>query len=174
MSWTEEIILLLATGGPHTKKVSAHPMENSSSTSAPTNGPGSKRVEEAIYSTENVNRNNNSYSHSNSNGNNNRNSSYNSNTNNNNKNNKKCTTKNLTLNNSTSSKRMGEEAFSAKAELQIHHQRPKRNSRMAGKSFTMSRKKLRNLDVNQAFNTSQPRMTKLSAHAKRVQAALKH
>ena len=47
-------IILLETYSAHAKKISVHPVKYPSSTSGPRNGPGSSRVQEAIYSTSTV------------------------------------------------------------------------------------------------------------------------
>ena len=47
-------IILLETYSAHAKKISVHPVKYSSSTSGPRNGPGSSRVQEAVYSTSTV------------------------------------------------------------------------------------------------------------------------
>ena len=44
----------LETFSAHARKISVHPVKYSSSTSGPRNGPGSSRVQEAIYSTSTV------------------------------------------------------------------------------------------------------------------------
>ena len=47
-------IILLETYSAHAKKISVHPVKYPSSTSGPRNGPGSSRVQEAVYSTSTV------------------------------------------------------------------------------------------------------------------------
>ena len=47
-------IILLETYSAHAKKISFHPVKYPSSTSGPRNGPGSSRVQEAVYSTSTV------------------------------------------------------------------------------------------------------------------------
>ena len=47
-------IILLETYSAHARKISVHPVKYPSSTSGPRNGPGSSRVQEAIYSTSTV------------------------------------------------------------------------------------------------------------------------
>ena len=44
----------LETFSAHARKISVHPVKYPSSTSGPRNGPGSSRVQEAIYSTSTV------------------------------------------------------------------------------------------------------------------------
>ena len=47
-------IILIETYSAHAKKISVHPVKYPSSTSGPRNGPGSSRVQEAVYSTSTV------------------------------------------------------------------------------------------------------------------------